>query len=72
MNDIALSVSVCTSVTVREDLACREQFINVTSNDEYLDNFGREKNLDIFWTTFLSSIGLRIGQDLRKVRILHL
>ena len=32
----------------------------------------RQSILDIFWTTFSVSIGLRIGQDLRNVRILHL
>ena len=72
VNDIALCVSLFTSVTVREHLACREQFINVMSNDKYLVNFWTSKHLDIFWTTFFVSIGLRIGQDLRNVRILHL
>ena len=34
--------------------------------------FGRENILDIFWTTFLVGMGLRIRRDLRNVRILHL
>ena len=34
--------------------------------------FGRQSISGIFWTTFLAIIGLRIGQDLRNVQILHL
>ena len=34
--------------------------------------FGRQKVLDIFWTTFLVSIGLRIGHNLRNAQKLHL
>ena len=33
--------------------------------------FGRLNISNIFWTIFLVSIGLRIGQDLRNIRILH-
>ena len=41
------------------------------STDKYLDNFWTPKYFGHFWTTFLVIIGLRIGQGLRSVRILH-
>ena len=43
-NDITLCVSLCTSVTQ----ACREQFINVMSNDKYLDNLWTPKHFGYF------------------------
>ena len=72
MNDIALCISLWTSVTVGEHLAFRKQLINVTSNDKYLDNFGTPKCFGHFWTTFLVSIRPWIRHDVRNVRILHL
>ena len=72
MNDIALCVSVWTSVTVREHLAFREQLINVTSNDKDLDNFRTPRCFGHFLDNIFVRIGLRIGEDLRNVRILHL
>ena len=71
-NDIALCISLCTSVVAREHLAFRKQFINIVSNDKCLDNFWTPKHFGHFWTTALVSIGLRIGQDSSNVRILHL
>ena len=68
----ARAVFVSTSVTVRERLVCRKQFIDVMRDDKYLNNFGRQNILDIFWTTLLVSIGLLIGQDLTNIRVLHL
>ena len=38
VNDMALCISLCTSVAVREQLACRKQFINLMSNDKDVDN----------------------------------
>ena len=71
-NDIALCVSLCTSVTVREHLTCRKYFINAMSNDKYFDKFWTPNNIGQFLDTILVSIGLRIGQDLRNVQMLHL
>ena len=72
MNNIALCVSLCTYISDREPLACREQFINVMSSDSISKKkIGRQNILDIFRTTFSVNIGL-IGHDLRNVRILHL
>ena len=36
VNDIAMCVFLCTSVTAREHLACREQFINIM-NHKYFE-----------------------------------
>ena len=70
MNDIAICISLCTSVTASEHLTCREHFLHAMSIDKYLDNIWTPKHLVRFWT-FLVGIGLQIGQDLRNVRILH-
>ena len=51
--------------------ASREQFINVMSNDKYLNNFWTPKHFEHFWVTFLASIGLWIERDLRTILILH-
>ena len=48
MSDVALCVSLCTSVTVKEQLACRKQFINVMSNDKYLDKLRTSKHFGHF------------------------
>ena len=48
MNDIALCVSLCTSVIAREQLACREQVINVMINDTHLDNFWTSEHFGHF------------------------
>ena len=71
MNDIALCVSLCTCDSQRT-FGKQEIFINVISSDTIWTSFGRQKILDIFWTTFLVSIGLRIGEGFRSIRILHL
>ena len=71
VNDSVKYGSLCTSVTVREHGASREQFNNVMIKDKHLDNFWTPNILGIFWTTFLVIILLRIGQDLRNVRILQ-
>ena len=63
MHDIKMHVSLFPSVTVRDHLARREQFINIICNDKYLDNF---------WTTLLVSIGRQIEHNLRNARKLHL
>ena len=70
VNDIALCVSLCTSVTVREHLARTKQFINAMNDDKYLYNIWTPKHFGRFWTTFLVSSGHRIEQDLRNVRII--
>ena len=44
-------------------------FFLVRSKDKYLDS-GRQNTLVIFWT-FLTCIGLWIGQDLRNAHVLH-
>ena len=71
--DIVTCISLCPSVTVKEQLACRKHFINIL----FIENFFRtvfehQNNLDIFWTTFWVIIGLRIEHNLRNVRIVHL
>ena len=44
-----MCVSLCTSVTVREHLACREQVVNIMGNKKYLDNFWTPKHFGHFW-----------------------
>ena len=61
MNDIALFVSLWTSVTIREHLACRKQLIYVGSNDKYLDNFWTPKCFGHFLDNIL--LGLGFGLD---------
>ena len=49
--------------------------INMLSNDwrmNILIIFGRQNILEVFWTTFLDSLGHRIGLDLKNVQVLHL
>ena len=70
--DIAMCVSLRPSVTVRDRLARREQFINIICNDKYLDICWTPKHFGLFWTAFLISIELRIIHNLINVRILHL
>ena len=48
VSGIALCISLCTSVTVREHLACMKQCINIMSNDKYLDNFWTPKYFGYF------------------------
>ena len=61
VTDIAICTSLRTSVTVREHLACREQFINLFVMRNIWTIFGRQSILDNFWTAFFVSIGLGIG-----------
>ena len=68
--DIAMYASLCPSVTVRGHLACKEQCMNIICDEKYLGNFWTPKHFGYFWTTFLVRIGLRIGHNLRNVRIL--
>ena len=57
VNDIAMCIFPCTSVTVREHLACREHFLNAISTDKYGDNFfGRQNTLDIFRRYFVLAL----------------
>ena len=48
VNDIAMCISLYTSVTVRKHLIYREHFLNTMGNDKYLVNFGTPNILDIF------------------------
>ena len=41
VNDVTLCISLCTSVAVREQPACRKQFINIMSNDKEAQNFDK-------------------------------
>ena len=52
------------SISDREHLACREQFINVMSNDKYLVNF-----LDVktFWTFFGQHFWLALDFELDRI-----
>ena len=59
-----MCIPLCTSVTNREHLLCREHFLNTTSKGKYLDIFWTPKHYVYFWTIFLVSIRLRIGRDL--------
>ena len=53
-------IYLCTSVTIRQHLACRKHFLDVISIDEYWDNFGRQNILDIFGHFWLAlDFGLR-------------
>ena len=56
---------------VREHLACRGNLRMWWVMKNIWTIFWRENILDISWTTFYVFIGLRIGQNLRNVRILH-
>ena len=51
MHDIALCISFCTSVAVREHLARRKQFINIMSIDKFWTICSCQA-LWTFWTTF--------------------
>ena len=48
MIDNAKCGSLCTSVTVREHRASREQFINAMVNEKHLDNFWTPKHFGRF------------------------
>ena len=59
MTDIAKYGSLCTSMTVREHRASREQFINAIINKNSWTIFGRQNILDVsghFW--LISDFGL--------------
>ena len=57
VNDIAMCIFPCTSVTVSEHLACREHFLNAVSTDKYWDNFlDAKNNLDIFRRYFVLAL----------------
>ena len=60
------------SISDSEHLAYREHFINIMFNERLSDSFWTPKHFGHFWTTFWVSFGLRIGHNLRNVRILHL
>ena len=70
VTDIAMCVSLCPSVTVKEHLSCSEQcmHLHILCHDKYQYNFRRQNILDIFWTTFLFSTGFRITHNSRHVR----
>ena len=69
---IVTCISLCPSVTVRVHLTCRERFINIMFNEIFSNRFWTPKQLDIFRSAFWVSIRLRIGHNLKNVRILHL
>ena len=71
VNDIAMCIFLYTPVTVREHLICREHFLSAMSYRKYLDHFWVQNIFGYFWTTFLVSIGLRIGQNFRNAQILR-
>ena len=70
------NIAICapfspTSVTFIEHHICSEHFLNIMSEDKYLDQFWTPKHFGYFWTTFLVRIGPRFGQDLRNVQNLR-
>ena len=69
VDDIVMCVSLFTSVTKNIWYVPREQLINVMSDYKFLDTFCVPRHFGQFWTAFLVSTGLRIGQDLGYVQI---
>ena len=69
MNDIAMYIFPVHQQS-KGTAGMQGTFLNALSTDKYLDNIWSPKRFGVF-RHFFVIMGLRIGQDLINVRILH-